>query len=109
MEIAFRTKALRTLCLGAPLIDARFGPECGATLRRLLADLRAAVCLGDVPLLVLKPSGGTMANETTIDVCAGVRMNLRANHRLPPMTPDGEINWFLIDRILIEQIVSAHD
>jgi hypothetical protein len=104
MEIAFRTKALRTMCLSASALDENFGAEGGATLRRFLADLRAADCFSDVPLLVLSPSSEGLANQAAIDVGVGIRMTVRTNHQRSPLTPDGKIDWPVLDRILIQQI-----
>ena len=67
MEIAFRTKALRTVCLNEKAMDERFGAQAGALLRRWLADIRAADCLRDVPLIRLS-AVSKRPGETTIDL-----------------------------------------
>jgi hypothetical protein len=109
MEIAFRTKVLRTVCLSAKAMDERYGAEGGALLRRCLADMRAAECLGDIPLLALLPRAGSLGEEAAVDVGAGLTVVLKANHQRPPKLAGGKIDWSGVARILIQRIERAHD
>jgi hypothetical protein len=108
-EIAFRTKALRAICLSKDKIDKRYGAERGAMLRRLLADMRAAECLGDVPLCEVSDKGDREEGDATISVGKGLMLIVTANHRNPPRTKTGSIDWFNVGRILVEQIRYEHD
>lgn len=96
------------MCLNAIALDDKFGAEGGALLRRVLADLRAADCFSGVPLLNLSPLSGRVENEAAIDVGTGIRIAIQANHRRPPLTADGKINWAVLDRILIQHIDRTH-
>lgn len=107
MEIAFRTKALRTVCLNEKAMDERFGAQAGALLRRWLADIRAAECLGDVPLLRLS-AGVNRPGETTMKLGSGLFMVVKANHQRPPRLEGGDIEWISVDRILIQRIDREH-
>lgn len=109
MEIAFRTKVLRTVCLSAKAMDERYGAEGGALLRRCLADMRAAECLGDVPLLTLLPMLGSFGDEVAVDVGAGLKVVFKANHKKPPKLAGGKIDWSGVARILIQRIEQDHD
>ena len=105
MEIAFRTKALRTLCMSKEAMDQRYGAEGGALLRVHLADLRAAEQLGDLPWLPLLSSDSKRSRtEAVVVMGAGLKIVFRANHREPPRTADGGIDWFQVERICIQRI-----
>ncbi|MGF7212612.1 hypothetical protein GGE65_007247 [Skermanella aerolata] len=109
MEIAFKTKGLRAVCLSVTEIDERYGAESGALLRRWLADIRAAECLSDVPLLSLSWIPSNLSGEVVVDVGAGLKVVLKANHQKPPKFANGEIDWSRVDRVLIHRIEQAHD
>jgi hypothetical protein len=78
-------------------------------LRRLLADMRAAECLGDVPLCEVTAKWDRNDGDATISVGNGLMLVVKANHRNPPRTKTGSIDWFNVGRILIEQIRFEHD
>lgn len=103
IEIAFRTKALRTVCLNEEAIDKQYGPKGGAALRRVLADVAAAECLGDVPLLTFAFSDGADVEVVRIIIGGGLLMVVKSNHRRPPMKAGG-IDWALVHRVLIQRI-----
>lgn len=107
MEIAFRTKALRTVCLCAKAMEEQYGAEGGALLRRFLADIHAAECLGDVPLLVMPSTLAGVSTEAAFDAGAGLTVVLKANHRRPPKLANGELDWSKVNRILIQRIERA--
>src|SRR5690349_5407074 len=108
MEIAFQTKALRTVCLSGDAMDKRYGAEGGALLRERLADIRAAECLRDAPLLTLSPVPGSLGGEMAINVGAGLTIIFKANQLRPPKLRDGGIDWYRINRILIQRIERNH-
>lgn len=109
MEIAFRTKALREVCLNGRIMDQRFGAEGAAVLRRCIADIRAAESVGDVPLLNLSPSPAKLGHEAQIALDNGLVILVRANHQKPPKKRNGEIDWLRVGRILIQRIESRDD
>jgi hypothetical protein len=94
------------MCLKAIALDETFGAVGGGVLRRFLADLRAADCFSEVPLLALSPLSG---NEAVLDVGAGITMVIRANHQKLPLTADGKVNWPVVDRLLIQNIDQTHE
>ncbi len=104
MEIAFRTKALRGMCLSGDAMDKQYGPERGASLRRCLADMRAACALNEVPLLATEMERGTFGEEIAYGLGKGMSIVIRANHKTPPRLPDGSVNWPLVERVLLQQI-----
>jgi len=90
-------------------MDEQYGAEGGELLRRVLADMRAAGCLGDVPLLALSVVPARLGGEVKYDVGVGLTLVLKANHQKPPKLRGGGIDWPLVDRILIERIERTHD
>jgi len=108
MEIAFKTKALRTLCLTANAMDERYGDEDGMELRRWLADMSAAERLTDVPLLTLSSVYRNCGGKVAVNVGVSLVVVFMANHQKPPKLADGAIDWSNIDRILVCQIEQTH-
>jgi hypothetical protein len=108
MEIAFKTNALRTICLSATAMDERYGVEQGALLRRCLADMRAAECFRDVPLLDLSPVSGRLYAEGVVRVAPDLKIVLKANHRKLPQLECGEVDWCSVDRVVIQKIEQIH-
>lgn len=105
MEIAFRTKALRAMCLSGKKMIEQFGAEGATTLKGRLADLRAAECLDDVQLATVLPFTDGAGANAILDLSSGIRLIVRANHKNPPKRCDGGINWSEVYRILIERII----
>jgi hypothetical protein len=104
MEIAFRTKALRTLCLNKEAMDDRYGAENAARLRVWLADLRAAQSIGDAPLLHFSPLLGSLGHEATMSIGVDLRAIVRANHQHLPKLTNGDVDWLRVERLLIQKI-----
>lgn len=108
MEIAFRTKALRTVCLSGEAMDERYGAEGGTHLRRCLADIHAAEFLGDVPLLDITHLTANGGRQVALSVGAGLSMIVSANHQRPPKLLGGGIDWHRVERILVQRIGNDH-
>lgn len=104
MELAFRTKTLRGVCLNGDAMDKQYGPEGAALLRRCLADLRAAATLGEVPLLAADESPDTFGSEVSLALGKGVSILVSAGHKKPPRLPGGTIDWPQVERVIIERV-----
>ena len=104
MEIAFRTKTLRGVCLNGDVMDERYGPERAALLRRCLADLRAAATFGEVPLLATEAGGNSLGSDILLSLGKGISILVSAGHKTPPRLPGGAINWPRVERVLIERV-----
>ena len=104
MEIAFRTKTLRGVCLNGDAMDERYGPERAALLRRCLADLRAASTLGEAPLLAMEAGRDSFGGEVSLGLGRGVNISVSAGHKKPPRLHDGAIDWPRVERLLIERV-----
>lgn len=106
MQIAFKSKALRSLCLSVDAMDERYGAETGAALRRCLADLRAAETLADVPLLKMAPHVGPK-ERLRIAIAGRFSLQVGANRRHPPTNAAGTVDWPKVDRVLLDRIIES--
>ena len=82
--------------------EALLGPEAAASLRQLLADLRAADALFDLADFIDFPAG--QENELVLPVEPAHRLVLRCGNRTPPHLPDGRIDWSAVDRLKVMEI-----
>ena len=89
-------------------MDERYGAINGALLRAMIADIRAARSLREVPLLVLCPIDSGLRDEAAIKLGADLVIVIRANLRKPPRLEEGDMDWPRVDRVLIQRIEQAH-
>ena len=108
MEVAFRTKALRNLCENEELMERKFGPEVSRALVRRLADLRASTSLSDVVLGNPQDVPGTGRQSKMIELAAGYRLVIRANHAKNPTLSDGTTDWQRVSHVQVLSIEVAH-
>lgn len=66
MEISFETRQLRAICRNTADAETEIGPEAAASLRQVLADLRAADALFDLADFIDFPTEGK--NELVLPV-----------------------------------------
>ena len=97
MELAFRTRDLRNTCEDAELAASEFGPDVAAALMHRLADLRAAVTVDD--LVAGDPS--SEGDVLVIRLDPTHALELSANHRKNPQTPDGRLDWAKVSRLRV--------
>jgi hypothetical protein len=101
LELAFKTKELRSVCEDAAHAEALYGPVVTAALVGRLADLRAAEHLLQLPFAEVRPAGGDDPEHIVIALTAGRSLVLAANHVTPPRAPDGAIAWEHVNRVRI--------
>lgn len=99
MEIAFETRALRTLCEDSMEAENAYGRALANELRRSLAELRAADTMFDMPATFDMPTG--KQSEFAVPLGATHNLMLRCGNRRPPRLPSGEIDWDSVDRIKV--------
>lgn len=103
MELAFETKLLREVCESAEKAKQQFGAEVARALKRLLADLRAAGSIEDLP--VAKPR--RISGNCVFQLSTGHILTATANHPVNPLLKSGEIDWAKVERIRILRIEGA--
>ena len=79
------------------------------TLKRRLADLRAATSIND--LIVGRPRTVDTGSDSflEIDLTAERRIVLKANHPKNPLTCSGKLDWANVTRIKIIHIGGKHE
>ena len=109
MELAFESRALRTICESETNAQSELGPTVAEVLKRRLADLRAANSIND--LVVGRPRLSDDENDQhlIIDLVSGCSMVLGANHPSNPLTATGRLNWAMISRVKLLRIESNND
>lgn len=104
LELAFETKSLRSICEREAHARCHLGSEVAEVLKHRLADFRAATSVMDLPAGRPRLVGGSGHERMIIDLRAGYRIVLEANHPNNPTTEDGGIEWRRVSRIKILQI-----
>lgn len=96
VEIAFDSLAVRTLCEDALYASSELGPKVADSLRRRIADLRAATTVSDLLIGRPRPIEGNMM----MDLSDGYTLIFGANHVRNPAV-DNEIAWDKVSRVKI--------
>ena len=99
LELAFETKFLRDLCEDHSLAEAKLGVAVARSLRRRLADLRAAKSVFDLPFGV-----STSKAHCTIALAGATQLKLAPNHLKNPRLPSGEMDWTQVGRLKVIEI-----
>ncbi|MER8646041.1 hypothetical protein ACYG9R_00335 [Mesorhizobium sp. RSR565B] len=84
-------------------MEDEFGLDVAKALMALLAELRAADCIDDLPDVDMTPTKG-LGQSTSIQVTAGVFLKIQVNHTTPPMDASQAILWGKVSRIKIMDI-----
>ncbi len=99
MELSFHTKALRDTCASAAMLTRKFEPALAETIRRVLADLRAAYSIYEIGTVnvVLDGSG----NDVKVRLDGRHCLRLEPNHLPVPADGSGRVDWALISRVKV--------
>lgn len=103
MELAFDSKALRTVCESETVAKRKLGTKVAETLKHRLGDLRAATSINDV--IVGQPRLLDAANEQMVlDLGEGYRMIFCPNHPKKPVSETGTLDWTKVSRVRILRV-----
>ena len=103
LELAFSTKALRTLCESEVAATDKLGTERAEGLKRRLADLRAAHHAGEV--VAGRPrQAADSEDHLEVDVSAGSSLVLSSNHTTTPRLDSGAVDWSNVTRVKVLRI-----
>jgi toxin HigB-1 len=102
MELAFATKALRSLCEDEDAAVEKFGKKVAGELRARIADLRAADSVRDI--VAGSPQFFDEDPRMTISVFETLQIVLRPNHVKMPRHAEGGIDWSRIRRLRIDKL-----
>ncbi|WP_132190493.1 MULTISPECIES: hypothetical protein [Kribbella] len=99
MELAFETRALRTLCEEDDVAAKKLPGEVVDALKRRLADLHAADSVLD--LVVGRPDFDPTAPLVRMTLAANYVLTCAANHRICPLQATGAVDWQRVRRLKI--------
>jgi hypothetical protein len=109
MEIAFHSLALRSVCVSEAKSIGIYGVDVAQSLKRRLADLRAADSIHELSVWNIAEVPGSGGTAMYIELSAGFRLTFRANHSKMPMAADGKPSWSNITRIKLMKIEKIND
>lgn len=104
MDIAYRTRKLRGICLSDVQMKNTFGKECAAALQNFLADLRAAHKIGDIFYDLLNDGDDSDESALKFDVDGHCSVFITPNHNRIPTNNRGEVDWTKVTRVQIRKI-----
>jgi hypothetical protein len=108
LELAFATKALRTLCENEAAATHELGTERANGLKRRLADLRAAENAGE--LVAGRPRQASDSNNRLkIDISDTSCLVLSSNHATIPRLDSGGVDWPNVTRVKVLRIEANND
>lgn len=108
LNLAFASKALRSLCEDKSIAERKLGTESAGRLTRRLADLRAAESLADILAGDLVQYLWPATSELSFGL-NGFRLVLRVNHQIVPVDDIGDIDWKRVRRVKIVRIEDNHE
>src|ERR1700735_1976527 len=100
LNLAFASKALRSLCEDKSIAERELGVEAAGRLTLRLADLRAAESLADILVGDLVQYLWPATTELSFGL-NGFRLVLRVNHHVVPVDNIGDIDWKRVRRVKI--------
>lgn len=102
MILAFETKDLRELCVSEAKAKQELGDAVAESLKRRVADMRAANSLADLaPFGALAPFAEDALHR--VDLTNDRFLVIAANHPAPRL-PSGTINWTIVKRAKLVRI-----
>lgn len=109
MNISFSNSELRKLCEDSKYAKKKLGSSSAKKLRTRLADLDAAMRLGDVTAGHPHPLIGDRIGQFAVNLSDGHRLVFKASDDPKPLNADGSINWREVKSIEIVFIGDYHD
>jgi hypothetical protein len=105
LELAFDTKALRTVCESEADAKRELGLDVAETLKHRLADLHAATSVKDLAAGRPRELDGTGPHRAmAVELSHGHHIVFCANHPRTPMTASGDLDWSRVSRVKILRI-----
>ena len=111
MELVFANRKLQKLCSEVKRMNADLGMACAAKLQQRLAELTAAERLEDLRFLPgprCHELSGDRAGQLAVDLKHPRRLVFQPADDPVPRKSDGGLDWSLVTRVLILEIVDYH-
>lgn len=112
MDILFQTTKLQKLCTDAKDAQRRYGERCAKLLRRRLDDIRAVdslAILRTIPGPRCHELAGDRKGQLSVDLEHPLRLIFIPAHEPRPCKPDGGLDWTMVTKVMIVEIVDTHE
>jgi hypothetical protein len=103
MELAFRTRTLRTVCQDHDEAVRMMGVSAADVLRTRIADLRAVTYLADLPAGRPEVIDGDRP-ELRFPLSEGWSLHMTVAHERVPRTEEGDLDQLRVRRALVREI-----
>jgi len=103
MEIAFSTQSLRSVCENEAVMNQKLGRAAAQALQVCLSDLRAATTIADV--IANYATEFVSGSDIELAPTEGLRVRLRANDSKVRKARTNAIDWAVVSRLKIMEIV----
>lgn len=107
MEIAFRTRPLRSICEDPSEALQKYRPEVVEALIRRLGDLRAAS--SPLEIFTGNPRFDARHDQMTLQLSHDFELILRPNHANPRRDENDNLDWGRVRRVQVVSIGKATD
>jgi proteic killer suppression protein len=101
VEIAFAKKSLRQLCESERSARRSLGKLAAEKLKRRLADLRAANCVGDLVAGRPRKLRGGRVGQVALALGGRFKLVFCANHSILPLADRSHVDWSKVNRVKI--------
>ncbi len=110
MDVSFQTTKLKKLCTDNQHAERKLGPKKAKKLRLRLDDLQAASCLNDLRYAPgrLHELTGNRTGQFALDLEHPYRLIFVPQHKPPPQTSSGGLDWTQITAVEIIEIIDYH-
>ncbi len=109
MDIAFHSRSLRDICESEEMLNQHFGKQVGDSVKRRLADLRAAVSITDLVIGNLHELRNELRTTLCLDLSEGYSLLFAANYVKAPIGANNRVNWSAVTRVKVMSIEKRDD
>lgn len=107
LEISFKDKNIKDLCLVQALAVKKLGPKTARKLRARISDIEAADSVEELVAGGPHPLTGDRQGEFSLTLHGGFRLTFKSTKPIP-LNEDGSINWFAVTDVIIWFIGDYH-
>lgn len=104
LELAFKSKFLRTLCESEETAYRKLGVKVTKRLKARLEDLQAAANITELTAGAPRPVDDGTQQHMAVSLVEGYSIEFAANHVSNPVTSSGDVDWSKVRRIKILSI-----
>lgn len=108
MQISYKDKNVRALCLDSKTAIRKIGADNAKKLKIRLAALEAASCVTELVAGRPHPLVGVLLGQFALDLAGGWRLVFSPANNPCPKNIAGEINWSQVTIVRIEYIGDYH-